>query len=178
MKKSPISSSFIDNLCAETIKLGVDAHLDRYVVVLKVDESAPMRPRRLSLEQLLVFIGQLKKKSRQLYCCYEAGPFGYGLHCQLEAMGVSNYVIRPINWDEHGKRVKTDKRDATAMVLALDGYLRGNRRSFSVVRVPSEGQERLRSITRQRESLMKERKRLGSQGRGIVLYYGHRLKWN
>jgi transposase len=92
-------------------------------------------------------------------------------------MGVTNYVIRPINWDEHGKRVKTDKRDAHAMVLALDGYLRGNTRSFSVVRVPTEAEERLRSVTRQRESLMSERKRVAAEGRGIVLYYGYRLKW-
>lgn len=166
------------NLSAETIKLGVDAHLDRYVVAIKVDESAPLRARRFTLDQLLAFIVELQKKTRQLYCCYEAGPFGYGLHRRLEAMGVTNYVIRPINWDEHGKRVKTDRRDATAMVLALDGYLRGNRRSFSVVRVPTQSQERLRSITRQRESLMKQRKRLGTQGRGIVLYYGCQLKWH
>ena len=38
-KKAPISSSFIKNLCAETIKLGVDAHLNSYVVVIKVDSS-------------------------------------------------------------------------------------------------------------------------------------------
>jgi hypothetical protein len=38
MSKSPISSSFSDKLCAEVIKLGVDAHLDRYVVAIKVDE--------------------------------------------------------------------------------------------------------------------------------------------
>jgi transposase len=165
------------NLSAGTIKLGVDAHLESYMVAIKVDESAPLRPRRLNLEQLFVLVSQIQKKCRQLYCCYEAGPFGYGLHRRLESMGVINYVIRPINWDEHGKNVKTDKRDALAMVLALDGYLRGNRRSFSVVRVPTQSEERLRSITRQRESLMKQRKRLGTQGRGIVLYYGGRLKW-
>ena len=176
-KTSPTSSKFLDNLQAETIKLGVDAHLNRYVVAVKVDCSAPMRPRRFTLEQFLAFVAVLKTKCRRLYCCYEAGPFGYGLHRQLEAMGVVNYVIRPINWDEHGKRVKTDKRDATAMVLALDGYRRGNRRSFSVVRVPTEAEERLRSVTRQRESLMKERKRLAAQGRSVVLYYGGGLKW-
>jgi transposase len=177
-KEVPISSSFIKNLCAETIKLGVDAHLNRYVVVIKVDSSAPMRARRFASEELLLsFVGELQGKCRQLYCCYEAGPFGYGLHRRLESMGVINYVIRPINWDEHGKRVKTDNRDATEMALALDGYLRGNRRSFSVIRVPSEQEERLRSVSRQRESLMKQRKRLGAQGCGIAVYYGGHLKW-
>jgi transposase len=176
--KAPISSSFIKKLSAETIKLGVDAHHNNYVVVVKVDASAPMRARRFSSEQrFLSFVGQLQARCDQLYCSYEAGPFGYRLHRRLKSMGVTNYVIRPINWDEHGKRVKTDNRDATEIVLALDGYLRGNARSFSVIRVPSEQQERLRGVSRLRESLMKQRKRLGTQGRGIVLYHGGYLKW-
>ena len=44
-KKAPISSSFIKNLCAETIKLGVDAHLNPYVVVIKVDSGQTVQPR-------------------------------------------------------------------------------------------------------------------------------------
>ena len=177
-KEVPISSSFIKNLCAQTIKLGVDAHLNNYVVVVKVDASVPMRARRFNSEgRLLAFVRELQAKCQQLYCCYEAGPFGYSLHRRLESMGVINYVIRPINWDEHSKRVKTDNRDATEMVLALDGYLRGNPRSFSVIRVPSEQEERLRGVSRLRESLMKERKRLGSKGRGIAVYHGEYLKW-
>ncbi len=31
--------------------------------------------------------------------CYEAGPFGYVLHGQLTALGVTNYVVRPRNWN-------------------------------------------------------------------------------
>lgn len=177
--KAPISSSFIKNLNAETIKLGVDAHRNKYVVVVKVDASAPMRARRFSQEEaFLSFVGELQSRCDELYCSYEAGPFGYRLHRRLESMDVTNYVIRPINWDEHGKRVKTDNRDATEIVLALDGYLRGNTRSFSVIRVPGEQEERLRGVSRLRESLMKQRKRLGSQGRGIALYHGGHLKWN
>ena len=176
--KAPISSSCIKNLRAETIKLGVDAHRNHYVVVIKVDASAPTRARRFSREEtFLAFVGELQARCQQIYCSYEAGPFGYRLHRRLESMGVTNYVIRPINWDEHGKRVKTDKRDATEIVLALDGYLRGNTRSFSVIRVPGEQEERLRGVSRLRESLMTQRKRLGTQGRGIVLYHGGYLKW-
>ena len=91
-------------------------------------------------------------------------------------MNIVNYVIRPVNWDEHGKKIKTDGRDATQMALCLDGYLQGNPRSFSVVRVPTEHEERERSVTRQRKSLCKERQRLAAKARGHVLYYGGRLK--
>ncbi len=54
------------------------------------------------------------------------------------------------------------------LVLCLDGYLRGNQRSFSTVRVPSESEEQYRSTTRQRQSLIK--------ARGHVMYYGGRLQ--
>lgn len=47
---------------------------------------------------------------------YEAGPCGYDLHRQQKALcqrpGWSNYVVAPQCWDERGRRVKTDQRDA------------------------------------------------------------------
>ena len=66
-----------------------------------------------------------------MFTCYEAGPFGYSLHRKLEKMGVTNYVVRPRDWDEYGKKVKTDKRDAKQLALHLDGYVNGNRASAS-----------------------------------------------
>lgn len=173
---TPTSSKNDLSRLGEVIKLGVDVHIEKYVVVMKVDSSSPERPRRFTPEQFLDWAAQLAARCDKLHCCYEAGPFGYSLHRRLESMGVSNYVIRPINWDEHGKKVKTDARDATQMALALDSYLRGNDRSFSVVRVPSEQEERLRSVTRQRQSLCKERKRIAAKARSHVMYYGGRLK--
>ena len=143
---------------------------------MKVDGSSPSRPRSFTPEDFLVWVRQLRKRCDSLHSCYEAGPFGYSLHRKLDSIDVVNYVIRPINWDTHGKNVKTDGRDATQMALCLDGYLRGNDRSFSVVRVPSEEEEQLRSITRQRQSLCKERQRLAMKARSNVIYYGGRLK--
>lgn len=175
-KNSPISSTKNTNLSGEIIKIGIDVHLEKYVVAVKIDGCAPQRPRSFTPEEFLSWVMRLRKCCKKIYTCYEAGPFGYRFHRTLESMGITNYVIRPINWDEHGKRVKTDSRDCTQMVLCLDGYLRGNDRSFSVVRVPSESEERLRSVTRQRESLMKERKRLAMKARSHVMYYGGRLR--
>ncbi|MEM9158156.1 MAG: IS110 family transposase [Verrucomicrobiota bacterium] len=160
----------------ESIKLGVDVHIDKYVVVMKIDGSAPSRPRSFAPEDFLAWAAELRRKCAALHSCYEAGPFGYGLHRKLQALGVVNYVIRPVSWDSYGKRVKTDGRDAAQMALCLDGYLRGNDRSFSVVRVPSQEEERLRSVTRQRQSLVKERQRLAMKARSHVMYYGGRLK--
>jgi transposase len=59
--------------------------------------------------------------------------------------------VRPRNWDEYGKHVKTDRRDALALVSCLDRYLAGNREAMRVIRVPTEQEEQSRSVTRQRE---------------------------
>ena len=75
----------------------------------------------------------------QVITCYEAGPFGYTLHQQLTALGATNHVIRPRNWDEQHKRVKTDRTDALAMLNALDRFVAGNPRALALVRVPSAG---------------------------------------
>jgi len=159
-----------------SIKLGVDVHLDRYVVVRQIDGGAPQPPQRFSPAQFLEWAKKQTELTEQVYGCYEAGPFGYSLHRKLAALGITNYVVRPRDWDEYGKQVKTDKRDAKQLVLHLDRYVAGNRDAFCVVRVPTEAQEQARSRSRQRESLQKEKLRLAAQGRSDALYYGYRLE--
>src|ERR1039458_8241927 len=112
------------------IKLGIDVHLDRYVVVRQINGAAPQPPQRFSPRQFLEWAKKQTALARQVYSCYEAGPFGYRLHRQLKEWGITNYVIRPRDWDEYGKKVKTDKRDAKEMVLNLDRYVSGNREAF------------------------------------------------
>ena len=158
------------------IKLGIDVHLDRYVVVRQIDGGAPQPAQRFSPSQFLEWAKKQTELAEQVYSCYEAGPFGYRLHRKLTSLGATNYVVRPRDWDEYGKKVKTDKRDAKGLVLHLDRYVGGNHEAFCVVRVPSEGEEQSRSRSRQRESLQKEKQRLAAQGRSDGLYYGHRLE--
>ena len=160
----------------QVIKLGIDVHLDRYVVVRQIDGGAPQPPQRFSPSQFLEWAQKQTALAQQVYSCYEAGPFGYCLHRKLKELGITNYVIRPRDWDEYGKKVKTDKRDAKEMVLNLDRYVAGNPEAFWVVRVPTEAEEQARSRSRQRESLQKEKQRLAAQGRSHALYYGAHLE--
>ena len=160
----------------QVIKLGIDVHLDRYVVVRQIDGGAPQPPQRFSPAQFLEWARKQTTLARAVYSCYEAGPFGYSLHRKLKDLGITNYVVRPRDWDEYGKKVKTDKRDAKEMVLNLDRYVAGNHEAFCVVRVPTEAEEQARSRSRQRESLQKEKQRLAAQGRSHALYYGAHLE--
>src|ERR1022692_609359 len=103
----------------QVIKLGIDVHLDRYVVVRQIDGGAPQPPQRFSPSQFLEWAQKQTALAQQVYSCYEAGPFGYRLHRKLKESGLTNYVIRPRDWDEYGKKVKTDKRDAKEMPPAI-----------------------------------------------------------
>jgi len=84
----------------QVIKLGIDVHLDRYVVVRQIDGGAPQPPQRFSPTQFLEWAQKQTALAQQVYSCYEAGPFGYRLHRKLKELGLTNYVIRPRDWDE------------------------------------------------------------------------------
>ena len=161
---------------AKHIKLGIDVHLDRYVVVRILDGGTPQPPQRFGPSEFHLWAAKQLTLAEKVFTCYEAGPFGYSLHRKLEKMGVTNYVVRPRDWDEYGKKVKTDKRDAKQLALHLDRYVNGNHDTFCVVRVPSPEQEQERSISRQRESFQREKQRLAAQGRSHALYYGEHLQ--
>jgi transposase len=167
-KKNPTSK-------AEVILLGLDIHAERQVAVRQIDGQTPQPAQRFTTEGLLKWVKKQLTLAKEVHTCYEAGPFGYGLHRQLEALGAKNLVVRPRNWDEYGQKVKTDKRDARALTEALDRYVRGNHRALSVVRVPTPEQEQQRSLGRQREALARQLQRLAAMGRGHGLYYGERL---
>ena len=175
-QEAPALSSASGSRPYQAIKLGIDVHLDRYVVVRQIEGGVPQPPQRFSPSQFLEWAKKQTQVADQVYSCYEAGPFGYSLHRKLKEFGITNYVVRPRDWDEYGKKVKTDKRDAKAMVLSLDRYVCGNTEAFCVVRVPTEAQEQARSRSRQREGLQKEKQRLAAQGRSHALYYGAHLE--
>ena len=164
---------------ANTTYIGIDVHLKRYVFCRKEGGRTAQPAQGMSPEAFLKWIEGQKSKASRLVCCYEAGPFGYTLARKLRAMGIECQVIRPQDWDKYGKRVKTDRRDATAMVEALALYDGGNRRALSIVRIPTEEQEQQRMVSRQREAMVREMKRLASVGRSYALSQGHEIrgKW-
>ena len=158
----------------QIIKLGLDVHAGQITVCRQEEGLLPQPAQRMSWAKALGWIAGQIADGAQVHSCYEAGPCGYGLHRQLTAMGVSNLVVVPQRWDERGRRVKTDKRDARELVDRLDRYLRGNTKAFAVVRVPTEEEERRRAVVRQRGMVLKERNRCVLRGHGMLLTQGFR----
>ena len=156
----------------EVIKLGIDAHARDYHVCRQVEGATPQAVQKMNLEALLRFVAKQLEQAKAVHTCYEAGGFGYHLHRKLTSLGATNVVVQPQDWDERGKRVKTDRLDALALCQRLDRYVRGNRKAFSIVRVPTEVQERERALSRQRSQLVRERTRIQAMGRSLLATQG------
>jgi transposase len=155
------------------IKLGIDVHQEWCVVVCQEGGSNPKPAQRFKKEAFLYWVAKLKQKSDgEIYAAYEACGFGFGLHRALTSLGITCHVVCPQKLDERNKRVKTDGLDAKALCLKLDRFVEGNHEALALVRVPSEEEEQLRAIHRQREQLVKARKRLEAQGRSLMVNHG------
>src|ERR1044071_5776139 len=153
-------------------KFGIDAHAATLVAAQQIDGSNPARPQRFTPDDFLRRVGKLTKEYR-VVCCYEAGPTGYWLHRELEKRGVTNYVVCPTRLDSRGKGVNNDNTDALELLSRLDRYLAGNRKAFSIVRVPTPEQEQKRGLSRQREQIRRHRLALAAQGRLLLLSQGY-----
>ncbi len=161
---------------AKHIKLGIDVHADSYRVVRQIDHATPQPAQKFTPQDFLVWAKKQLGQAEEVFSCYEAGPLGYSLHRALLGLGIRNLVIRPQNWDELHKGVKTDKTDALALTQRLDRHVQGNETALAVIRVPTPEQELARSQSRQREQLMSHRLRLEAQGRSLLLFNGVRVR--
>lgn len=154
------------------LKLTQDVHAHFLVSCLQAEGQQPKAPRKLEPKAHLQWVAQLVAQSEKVYSCYEAGPTGFALHRQLTALGVENIVLAPSCLDEQGKRVNNDKSDTLQLAGRLDRYVAGNKRIFTVVRIPTEAEEQRRVWPRQRKQLQGQRLSLASQGRSLVLTQG------
>ena len=89
---------------------------------------------------------------------YEAGQDGFWIQRALAARGYEALVVdaASIPVERRARRAKTDRLDAIRLVLALRGWLRGERDRMRVVRVPTVEAEGQRHLVRDRGTLQKE----------------------
>src|SRR6266853_3278596 len=151
------------------IKIGLDVHARQYVAVAQYDHLLPKAARRLSPNEFVPWVEGLLRQGHSVHVVYEACGFGFTLYRQLIALGAHCYVIAPRKLDEECSRVKTDPRDATTLCQRLSRYLEGNTRELAVIRVPSQGEEQARHVSRQREQLVHHRQKLEAQGRSLLI---------
>src|ERR1035438_5135291 len=59
---------------AKHINLGIDVHLDRYVVVRILDGGTPQPPQRFGPPEFLLWVAKQITLAEKVFTCYEAGP--------------------------------------------------------------------------------------------------------
>ena len=136
-----------------------------------------------NLEQLREEIQKAKGRFRldddvRIVSCYEAGRDGFWLHRYLLNQEVENVVVdsSSIEVNRRKRRAKTDRIDARKLLNMLMRYHGGERKLWSVVRVPSVEAEDGRQLSRELESLNKERTRHRSRIRGLLILEGLEVK--
>jgi transposase len=110
--------------------------------------------------------------------CYEAGRDGFWLHRYFVHLGVRNLVVdsSSIEVNRRARRAKTDKMNLGKLVSMLMRYDHGDRKVWSVVRVPTVEQEDSRQLHRDLVALRGERTRHMNRIKGLLASYGVRMR--
>jgi transposase len=110
--------------------------------------------------------------------CYEAGRDGFWLHRWLLAQGIDNVVAdsSSIEVNRRQRRAKSDGLDVGKLLGLLLRYRAGERKVWSLVRVPSVADEDGRQLHRDLEELKDERTRHVNRIKGLLVSQGVRLE--
>ena len=124
-------------------------------------------------------IGLAKRKFKmnedvRVLSCYEAGRDGFWIHRYLESQGIENLVVDSASLEVNRRKrwTKTDRIDAGKLLRMLIRYWGGEKKVWSVVRVPSEADEDARHLHRGLEDLNKERTMHRNRIKGLLVQQG------
>jgi transposase len=103
-------------------------------------------------------------------CCYEAGRDGFWLHRWLTDQGLHNLVVdsASIEVNRRQRRAKSDRLDAAQLVRMLLRYHGGEKKVWSVVRVPTVQDEDRRQLHRDLLELKGERTQHVNRIKGLL----------
>ncbi|MEX0601347.1 MAG: IS110 family transposase, partial [Rhodothermales bacterium] len=108
--------------------------------------------------------------SVEVVSCYEAGRDGFWIHRFLDSIGVQNHVVDSSSIEvKRRRRVrKTDRLDLESLLRLLIRFWGGERRVWSVVRVPSPEAEDARQLHRELKTLRQDRTRVTNRIRALL----------
>jgi transposase len=106
--------------------------------------------------------------------CYEAGRDGFWLHRWLVTQGVANCVVdsASIEVNRRHRRAKTDRLDVQKLLTMLLRHAAGERKVWSIVRVPSVEEEDRRQLHRALATAKQDRTRVINRIKGLLASHG------
>lgn len=147
--------------------IGIDIHKKSWKVHFTTDITVGSgRTMPPSSDVLKNYVNKYYR-THHVCIAYEAGCCGYCAARQFETYGWDTYVINPADVPRPAKNaiIKTDKIDAENIAKQLRA---GNLKKLVI---PDVERECLRSLTRQRTSLVKDMRRIKSRVKSLLLYY-------
>src|SRR6476619_5927821 len=150
------------------VYVGIDVHKAKWVVSIATEtffyKTISVEPKAEALTSYL----EHHFKSCTIHCTYEAGFSGFGLQRALQHEGYSCLVVNASDVAMAQKNIvqKSDRSDSRNLCLQLrSGTLKG-------IYVPSQQQEQLRSLFRQRNTVVKLLREAKVLIRAQLAYYG------
>ncbi|MGF7082838.1 IS110 family transposase [Mucilaginibacter sp. UYCu711] len=152
--------------------IGIDVNKKSWAVSIRTDLfkhktfNMPSKP-----DTLIGYVNQ-HFNSYPVECCYEASCCWFMPYRQLTLAGWEVKVLNPFDIPTSAKNrdQKSDRINCRNLAMQLQsGHLSG-------IYVPGEQQEQLRSLFRQKNNMAKVMRKLKSQIKGELLYYGIKLQ--
>jgi transposase len=174
-----------DSLSQSTLYLAFELGKNTWKLGFTIGMAQQPRERTIpagALETLQKEITRAKQRfglpeDASLVSCYEAGRDGFWLHRYLVAHGVTNHVIdsASIEVNRRQRRAKTDRLDVHKLLTMLLRHMAGERKVWSVVRVPSVEEEDRRQLHRELMTAKCDRTRLSNRIKGLLAGHGVQL---
>jgi transposase len=174
-----------DNLSQSTLYLAFELGKNTWKLGFTIGMAQQPRERTIpagALETLQKEITRAKQRfglpeDACVVSCYEAGRDGFWLHRYLAAHGVTNHVIdsASIEVNRRQRRAKTDRLDVHKLLTMLLRHMAGERKVWSVVRVPSVEEEDRRQLHRELTTAKCDRTRLSNRIKGLLAGHGVQL---
>jgi len=155
------------NYTGKAVFVGIDVHKKTYSVSVVCDGGVVKRDTMPAFPQRLVDYLNKYFSGAVIKSAYEAGFSGFGLHRYLIDNGIENIVVNAASIEIGARdRVKTDKRDSLKIALQLySSRLKG-------IYIPSPEMEDRRELTRLRDTLVKDKRRIGTRLKHKANYHG------
>ena len=151
------------------------AHAARRTPRLRTIPAGDMGRLRAEITQAAVSFGG--PPDTPVQSCYEAGRDGFWLHRWLTQAGIANCVVdsSSIEVNRRHRRAKTDRLDATKLVILLQRWASGERGVWSVVQVPTPEAEAARQLPRELTTVQADRTRVRNRIGALLVGQGVRV---
>jgi transposase len=144
------------NACGEALYMALELSNQTWKVLFAASHSGRRRERSIAARDVGRLKAEIADAKRRLglppdarvVSCYEAGRDGFWLDRALRAHGVESLVVdsSSIEVPRRARRNKTDRIDLVKLMGLLMRYVGGERKVWSVVRVPDVEVEDVRQL--------------------------------